>query len=140
MNNEKICIGCGAKLQDQNISLEGYTGNIENDICSRCFRMKNYGEYQVVTKSNEEYLKILKGIVETANKYKYSVVATAETGGTIEPMGTTIVEYGNTLIVRFAPNEGYKVKAIKIALIGTRQMEQRDGKKSDKYIYPYVWH
>ena len=63
--NDKICIGCGAKLQDENISLEGYTTNIENDICSRCFRMKNYGEYQIVTKSNDEYIEILKEVDKT---------------------------------------------------------------------------
>ena len=56
----KTCIGCGVVLQDENMSQEGYTSNIENDICSRCFRMKNYGEYQIVTKSNEDYVKILK--------------------------------------------------------------------------------
>ena len=33
--------------------------------------MKNYGEYQVVTKSNEEYLKILKGIGETKDLVLY---------------------------------------------------------------------
>ena len=71
MNNEKICIGCGVKLQDENMTLEGYTSNIENDICSRCFRMKNYGEYQVITKSNEEYINILKSVAETKDLVLY---------------------------------------------------------------------
>ena len=39
--------------------------NLENDICQRCFRMKNYGEYQVVTKSNDEYIEILKTVGKT---------------------------------------------------------------------------
>ena len=56
----KTCTGCGVKLQDQNVLQEGYTTSLENDICQRCFRMRNYGEYQVITKSNEEYLNILK--------------------------------------------------------------------------------
>ena len=73
MNNEKICIGCGAKLQDENISLEGYTSNIENDICSRCFRMKNYGEYQIIAKSNEEYIEILKEVDKTKDLVLYIV-------------------------------------------------------------------
>lgn len=71
MNNEKRCQGCGVLLQNENILLEGYTTNLENDICQRCFRMKNYGEYQVVTKSNEEYLKILRSVSETKDLVLY---------------------------------------------------------------------
>ena len=58
----KKCVGCGATLQDNNILLEGYTTSLTNDYCMRCFKMKNYGEYEFVTKSNEEYIKILKKI------------------------------------------------------------------------------
>lgn len=75
MNKEKICIGCGVKLQDENMALEGYTSNIENDICSRCFRMKNYGEYQIVTKSNDEYIEILKEVDKTKDLVLYIVDA-----------------------------------------------------------------
>ena len=71
MNNEKRCKGCGVLLQDENLLQEGYTTNLENDLCQRCFRMKNYGEYQVVTKSNEEYLKILKSVSETKDLVLY---------------------------------------------------------------------
>jgi aspartyl aminopeptidase len=71
MNDEKRCQGCGVLLQNENILQEGYTTNLENDICQRCFRMKNYGEYQVVTKSNEEYLKILRSVSETKDLVLY---------------------------------------------------------------------
>ena len=71
MNSEKRCSGCGVLLQDQNILQEGYTTSLENDICQRCFRMKNYGEYQVVTKSNDEYLRILKSVGETKDLVLY---------------------------------------------------------------------
>ncbi len=67
----KKCSGCGVNLQDENVLLEGYTTSLENDICQRCFRMKNYGEYQVVTKSNEEYLEILKGVGKTKDLVLY---------------------------------------------------------------------
>ena len=70
-NLEKRCKGCGVILQDQNLLQEGYTTNLENDICQRCFRMKNYGEYQVVTKSNDEYLEILKSVGETKDLVLY---------------------------------------------------------------------
>lgn len=74
MNNDngpKKCLGCGVKLQDQNILQEGYITSLENDICQRCFRMKNYGEYQVVTKSNQEYIDILKGVGKTKDLVLY---------------------------------------------------------------------
>ena len=75
MNNEekqeKRCQGCGVLLQDENVLQEGYTTNLENDICQRCFRMKNYGEYQVVTKSNDEYIDILKEVGKTKDLVLY---------------------------------------------------------------------
>ena len=71
MNNEKKCLGCGVVLQSENILQEGYTTNLENDICQRCFRMKNYGEYQMITKSNDEYLEILKSVGETKDLVLY---------------------------------------------------------------------
>ena len=71
MNNEKRCEGCGVALQDQNVLQEGYTTNLENNLCQRCFRMKNYGEYQVVTKSNDEYIEILKEVGKTKDLVIY---------------------------------------------------------------------
>ena len=71
MNDEKRCQGCGVLLQDQNVLQEGYTTNLENDLCQRCFRMKNYGDYQVVTKSNDEYLNILKDVSNTKDLVLY---------------------------------------------------------------------
>ena len=71
MNSEKYCLGCGVKLQDENVLGEGYTTSLDNDLCQRCFRIKNYGEYQTVTKSNDEYLEIIKGIGETKDLVLY---------------------------------------------------------------------
>ena len=71
MTSEKKCMGCGVILQDENILQEGYTTSLENDICQRCFRMKNYGEYQAIAKSNEEYLSILKSVGETKDLVLY---------------------------------------------------------------------
>ena len=71
MDNEKRCQGCGVLLQDENVLQEGYTSSLENELCQRCFRMKNYGEYQVVTKSNEEYLDILKEVGKTKDLVLY---------------------------------------------------------------------
>lgn len=58
----KKCKGCGITLQDNNILHEGYTTNLTNEYCMRCFKMKNYGEYEFVTKTNQEYIDILEKI------------------------------------------------------------------------------
>ena len=64
-NKNKYCKGCGIKLQNENILKEGYVTNLDNDLCQRCFRIANYGEYQKVTKSNEEFIEILKNVSKT---------------------------------------------------------------------------
>ena len=55
----KHCEGCGVKLQDENILNLGYTTNLNNDLCMRCFRLKNYGEYESISSSLVDYEKIL---------------------------------------------------------------------------------
>lgn len=59
------CLGCGALLQNNNIDGIGYTNNINNKLCMRCFKIKNYNEYKKVNKTNEDYRKILKNIAKT---------------------------------------------------------------------------
>ena len=61
----KKCLGCGAQLQTDNIGEVGFTRNLEQDLCERCFRIRNYGDYQVVDKDNEAYLQILKEMNQT---------------------------------------------------------------------------
>ena len=73
MDNEKYCIGCGVKLQDSNMLYEGYTPDISNDICARCFKLRNYGDYQITTKSNDEYIEILKSVNDTKDLVLYVV-------------------------------------------------------------------
>lgn len=67
----KKCLGCGVELQDENMLLDGYTVNLENDLCKRCFRLKNYGEYQATTKTNEEYQQILEAVGKTKDLVVY---------------------------------------------------------------------
>lgn len=69
--NSKKCSGCGVYLQNENMTQEGYVLNLDDNLCQRCFRMKNYGEYQVVTKSNEEYLDIIRSVGETKDLVLY---------------------------------------------------------------------
>lgn len=67
----KKCLGCGVELQDENMLLDGYTVNLENDLCQRCFRLKNYGEYQATTKTDEEYQQILEAVGKTKDLVVY---------------------------------------------------------------------
>lgn len=61
------CFGCGVLLQSDDINGIGYIKNISNsnNLCERCFRIKNYGEYKLVVKDNSDYIKILKDINKT---------------------------------------------------------------------------
>ena len=59
MKKIKHCEGCGVKLQDENILNLGYTTNLNNDLCMRCFRLKNYGEYESISSNLVDYEKIL---------------------------------------------------------------------------------
>lgn len=53
------CLGCGAKLQNVNPNDIGYCISISHNMCERCFRIKNYNEYKMVSKNNEDFIKIL---------------------------------------------------------------------------------
>lgn len=36
------CVGCGIKLQEKDKNEIGYTPNLNNELCERCFKLKNY--------------------------------------------------------------------------------------------------
>lgn len=36
------CVGCGIKLQEKDKNDLGYTPNLNNELCERCFKLKNY--------------------------------------------------------------------------------------------------
>lgn len=59
------CSGCGAILTSDSTK-EGYTTNLDSNLCQRCFRIRNYNEYQIITKDNGDYINILKGIDKNA--------------------------------------------------------------------------
>lgn len=61
----KKCEGCGAVLQIDSNNKEGYIKAElydTNNICERCFKIKNYGQYQKLVKSNQDFLPILENI------------------------------------------------------------------------------
>ena len=60
MNNK--CIGCGIILQDIDENIDGYVSSSDYRLCSRCFKIKNYGMNKVVVTGNDDYLKILDDI------------------------------------------------------------------------------
>lgn len=40
----KVCEGCGAILQDQNVNELGYTNKLSNLLCQRCYRIVHYDD------------------------------------------------------------------------------------------------
>ena len=70
---KKYCSGCGVLMQDDNILGLGFTTNLENDMCMRCFRLKNYGEYESVSSSQVDYQGIIDGINKTNDLVLYVV-------------------------------------------------------------------
>lgn len=64
----KKCLGCGSVLQHIDPDGDGYIEKknySKSDICERCFRIKNYGEYKQVVKTNSEFINILNDINKT---------------------------------------------------------------------------
>lgn len=51
------CLGCGAYLQSHDSSLEGYTTDLNNKFCKRCFDITHYNKYVSLNKNNDVYLK-----------------------------------------------------------------------------------
>ena len=56
------CIGCGISLQNTNPNLDGYVNDINNLLCERCFKIKNYGKGKKTLKTNSDYNAIFNNI------------------------------------------------------------------------------
>ena len=69
----KHCSGCGVKMQDDNILGIGFTTNLDNDMCMRCFRLKNYGDYESVSSNIIDYNNIFNGISNSNDLVLYVV-------------------------------------------------------------------
>ena len=54
------CIGCGAILQDVYPNEEGYTKDLSNELCERCFNIKHYNKY--VRVKDKDYTQFIKEI------------------------------------------------------------------------------
>ena len=73
MKKAKYCKGCGIRLQDVNILNIGFTTNLDMDYCMRCFRLKNYGEYESVSTNISDYEKVIRTINKTKDLVLYVV-------------------------------------------------------------------
>ncbi|MDF2607108.1 MAG: GTP-binding protein YqeH, required for biosis of ribosome subunit [Bacillales bacterium] len=59
------CIGCGVELQNEDPKKLGFVPsfeNVDNLVCKRCFRLKNYNELQEAGLTEDDFLKILNNI------------------------------------------------------------------------------
>lgn len=74
----KKCVGCGAILQSNYPLKEGYIEPEminKDDICRRCFRLKFYGDFIYINKSNQDYEKIMEQISSTGDLVIYLIDA-----------------------------------------------------------------
>jgi len=44
----KTCVGCGARLQNNDKSMIGYTPKENAKLCERCFKLKNYNQKEII--------------------------------------------------------------------------------------------
>lgn len=58
----KKCLGCGIKLQSNDKEKNGYITDLNKNICERCFKLSNYGDYKKVELSNDDFMKIINSI------------------------------------------------------------------------------
>ena len=56
------CVGCGILLQDVDKNSDGYVSNLDKELCERCFKIKNYGQYKNVNKNNDDFNAIINKI------------------------------------------------------------------------------
>ncbi|KRL90999.1 ribosome biogenesis GTPase YqeH [Lactobacillus kalixensis] len=74
MDDEIICIGCGAKLQSDDPKQAGYLPasalkkaqeTEDTDVyCQRCFRLRHYNEIMPVDLNNDDFLALLNSLAE----------------------------------------------------------------------------
>lgn len=62
VNTMNKCQGCGALIQTENSTLEGFAQSSRHLLCERCFRIKHYNDYQPINKDNNHYIEILNKI------------------------------------------------------------------------------
>lgn len=71
MDEDIICIGCGAKLQADDPKKAGYlpasalkkAAAADNDVyCQRCFRLRHYNEIMPVSLNNDDFLALLNSL------------------------------------------------------------------------------
>lgn len=73
MKNNKYCIGCGVKLQNNDSNYLGYVDDLAKDYCMRCYKLINYGVYESVDIDNIDYEKIFHEINDTNSLVLYVV-------------------------------------------------------------------
>jgi len=62
------CVGCGIKLQNKSKDSLGYTPNLDNKYCERCFKLIHYNQNKEVSNLDN------KDIINKINKLKYFTI------------------------------------------------------------------
>ena len=62
------CVGCGSLLQSHDKEKEGYTKDINNTLCERCFRIRHYNEYKLISKDTNVVNKVVHNVKKIFTK------------------------------------------------------------------------
>ena len=95
------------------------TPNEGYDIQSVTVDGQNKGK---ITSYTFEDIKEAHSISATFVKKTFKITASAGTGGSISPNGTTTVSYGDSKTFTFTPNQGYKVKSVVVDGVNKGEM------------------
>ncbi len=95
MKSYNKCQGCGLQLQNEDENKVGFVPNMESPICKKCFRSKNYGEFDnnLTTFYELEEIKEIKNdnvfmIVDILNPYETMISNVNEF---VDPRNLTIL-------------------------------------------------
>ena len=51
----KFCLGCGALMQNSDEKKAGYVSNLTQDICNRCFNLRNYNKLDLQNYNEKQF-------------------------------------------------------------------------------------
>lgn len=101
---ELRCIGCGSIIQTDNPKKTGYvpasklTEDLEDIICRRCFRLKNYNEVLPTEVTEEDFYKIISEIGNT-NSLIVKIIDIFDIEGSMIPQIAKLTNHNDLLII-----------------------------------------
>lgn len=99
--DERICQGCGAKMQSTHQDAKGYVleEQAHKNYCRRCFRIRQYSEFQVIDINNSELYEMISNFVAKKNPILMMIDITDIDGSALFDVAHLFKNYPITIIV-----------------------------------------